>query len=388
MKNKNEIISRTFSNKSLSKTLKSKSKVEKIIKDSGIKIDASSINNKAEIKNLISFFKDMAFNNYKMDSYSYFKIGAGLIYFLNPMDVIIDYIPFMGLIDDCFILTLILSTIKFEFDEYMSSEVSQTDEEFQVYEDVNLDKIKVNLNFKSVNAKFDVNDLTISNSYLYNEKTYQAKTLNELQILDEIMFEKIFNFFLNVNDEKIIINLKNISKMFTLTNDLGYLKIHNLITNWTYFIEKLNLNINDFKIEYNKVNNFQIEIKTINKSYDYNFEYQNKFNFSKSVTALSQDNYIILNEYNLLDEQFNSSIIYDMIFYANILTSNLNYGDKLVMRFLFKNYIVDIKCPSITLKLICLKDEDYFYMNEINKIFTKVKELVLYKGVVNGEIKI
>jgi len=45
-------------------------------------------------------------------------IGVALLYVLSPIDVIPDFIPVVGLLDDAFVLTLCLKFIKDDLGEY------------------------------------------------------------------------------------------------------------------------------------------------------------------------------------------------------------------------------------------------------------------------------
>lgn len=49
---------------------------------------------------------------------SIIMIVIGLIYFVNPCDIIADYIPMLGTMDDSFILSQILSTLEIDIQRY------------------------------------------------------------------------------------------------------------------------------------------------------------------------------------------------------------------------------------------------------------------------------
>ena len=52
-------------------------------------------------------------------------IISAIIYFVSPFDVIPDYVPVLGHIDDAFVIGLALKTVRAELDAFMSWETSR-----------------------------------------------------------------------------------------------------------------------------------------------------------------------------------------------------------------------------------------------------------------------
>jgi uncharacterized membrane protein YkvA (DUF1232 family) len=48
-----------------------------------------------------------------------------MIYFVSPFDVIPDYLPVLGHIDDAFVVSLALKSIRAELDMFMAWETSR-----------------------------------------------------------------------------------------------------------------------------------------------------------------------------------------------------------------------------------------------------------------------
>jgi curved DNA-binding protein CbpA len=70
------------------------------------------------VRELYSLFRDAAKGRYKLHPATLAMIGGGLLYFILPMDLIPDYIPFVGFLDDMAILTTIINSLQEELKKY------------------------------------------------------------------------------------------------------------------------------------------------------------------------------------------------------------------------------------------------------------------------------
>lgn len=57
------------------------------------------------------------------------KIGAAIIYFLFPVDVIPDFIPVLGFLDDASVLALVVNAIRDDLNKFKAWEQSQNAQE-------------------------------------------------------------------------------------------------------------------------------------------------------------------------------------------------------------------------------------------------------------------
>ena len=67
---------------------------------------------------LYGLFKDSVKGNYKLHPANVAMIGGGLLYFLLPADLIPDFIPLVGYLDDLAVLTTIMNSLKGEINAY------------------------------------------------------------------------------------------------------------------------------------------------------------------------------------------------------------------------------------------------------------------------------
>jgi len=85
------------------------------------KIDKAYPALKSALKNvrvLYSLFKDTVDVKYKLPPASLAMICGGLLYFILPTDLIPDFIPVIGYLDDLAVLTTIMNTLNTEIREY------------------------------------------------------------------------------------------------------------------------------------------------------------------------------------------------------------------------------------------------------------------------------
>lgn len=85
------------------------------------KIDKAYPALKSALKNvrlLYSIFKDAVNGKYKLPPASVAMIGGGLLYFILPADLIPDFIPLVGYLDDLAVLTTIMNALNKEIGAY------------------------------------------------------------------------------------------------------------------------------------------------------------------------------------------------------------------------------------------------------------------------------
>ena len=70
------------------------------------------------VRVLYALFKDAVKGNYKLHSANIAMIGGGLLYFILPADLIPDFIPLVGYLDDLAVLTTIMNSLKGEINAY------------------------------------------------------------------------------------------------------------------------------------------------------------------------------------------------------------------------------------------------------------------------------
>ncbi len=78
-----------------------------------------------DIKTLWQMLSDSVQRKYKVPVRTAAAIAFTLLYFINPVDLIPDFIPFVGYIDDAFVVTLCLSFIGKDLEEYKRWKANQ-----------------------------------------------------------------------------------------------------------------------------------------------------------------------------------------------------------------------------------------------------------------------
>ena len=70
------------------------------------------------VRELYGLFKDSVTGNYKLHPANVAMIGGGLLYFILPADLIPDFLPLFGYLDDLAVLTTIMNSLKGEINQY------------------------------------------------------------------------------------------------------------------------------------------------------------------------------------------------------------------------------------------------------------------------------
>ncbi len=70
------------------------------------------------LNNVALLYKMLRDTSFAMDFTSKTIVVAGLLYFISPIDLIPDYIPILGYIDDAFVISVVLNSLASEIERY------------------------------------------------------------------------------------------------------------------------------------------------------------------------------------------------------------------------------------------------------------------------------
>ncbi len=79
-----------------------------------------------DLKDLYALFVDSIKGRYKLHPAITGIIGGGLLYFIIPLDLIPDYIPVIGLLDDFAVLSAIINSLQDELADYRKFKYEET----------------------------------------------------------------------------------------------------------------------------------------------------------------------------------------------------------------------------------------------------------------------
>ena len=116
MNPKEEINKRAagISKEDVGEALKGKGQAENLIKKNGFLQQYWK-----DIKTSFSLLKDWYMGNYKKIPFRIVaSIAGAMLYFVSPLDIVPDLIPFGGLLDDALILAAIFALSRNDLDEY------------------------------------------------------------------------------------------------------------------------------------------------------------------------------------------------------------------------------------------------------------------------------
>src|SRR5690606_6515521 len=112
-----------------SNILKNKGKLKHLFNVSSEKLSELKVENiknttvVSRIKVLIRLVKAYAKGNYReVELQSILMIVAGLVYFVTPLDLIPDFIPITGLVDDFAVILWVYNKVQLEIDKFVEWE--------------------------------------------------------------------------------------------------------------------------------------------------------------------------------------------------------------------------------------------------------------------------
>jgi uncharacterized membrane protein YkvA (DUF1232 family) len=79
-----------------------------------------------DVKDLYALFIDSIKGKYKLHPAIMGIIGGGLLYFIVPLDLIPDYIPVIGLLDDFAVLSAIINSLQDELAGFRKHKYEET----------------------------------------------------------------------------------------------------------------------------------------------------------------------------------------------------------------------------------------------------------------------
>ena len=108
--------------KAAKKMLKNTPRLLKLLKEGQLKLD-SNADKLGEVKDslgkLITMIRYSANGKYKLPLRTLVSTVSGLIYFVNPIDFIPDFILGAGLVDDIAVIVFLLNLIKKDLDDFV-----------------------------------------------------------------------------------------------------------------------------------------------------------------------------------------------------------------------------------------------------------------------------
>ncbi|MBS1570790.1 MAG: DUF1232 domain-containing protein [Bacteroidetes bacterium] len=78
-------------------------------------------NTKEDFKLLLKMFRDVLQGRWNLNWKSYAILGAAILYVVSPIDAIPDFIPFLGWIDDAWVIAMVVGSLVLEINAYKMS---------------------------------------------------------------------------------------------------------------------------------------------------------------------------------------------------------------------------------------------------------------------------
>jgi uncharacterized membrane protein YkvA (DUF1232 family) len=104
------------------KIFNNKDKIKEVLNDSSQKAETSQDKMSTglwnDVKSLGSMLKASISGSHKFSKSTVLYLIAGLLYFINPLDIVPDFIFGLGFVDDAAVLAIVVKRIKGELDKF------------------------------------------------------------------------------------------------------------------------------------------------------------------------------------------------------------------------------------------------------------------------------
>ncbi len=200
----------------------------------------NSVFENIEFDQLINYILYSLDNYYKGNLIFVFQLLVAFLYVITPVDVVSDFIPFIGYIDDLMLLNLIISTYEHELINFKNGKRQMLDIEYlsidqKVIDNFDIDPTRAidliieNTKLENVNGESLINDhlaniLTAYDEYLnidvieiikYEVLNYLAKSKTGSEQIDEQVIDSLIQLPEVVSKKDIGYFLKNIEDIFS-----------------------------------------------------------------------------------------------------------------------------------------------------------------------------
>lgn len=160
------------------------------------KIKDKILNGKEEVKIILFLLKDSLSLKYSgIDMQSLLLLGLGIFYLVEPFDIINDFLPIIGFVDDFTVLSKIFEICFEEIQKYKEYRNSNNESEIFSYELMNIN---------SEVLKY-VNDIKFEKGFTYNlskvENNLSNEIINSIQNINEKDYINIDKNIIDINTE-------------------------------------------------------------------------------------------------------------------------------------------------------------------------------------------
>jgi uncharacterized membrane protein YkvA (DUF1232 family) len=396
MDNGKKVVDTAVNSSKVKSIAKDQKKIKKVLKDAGVKSDDLKNADGDTIKSGLGFLFALATFQAEARSSTYFLMLAGVVYFVFPVDVILDFIPVIGFVDDVFIMALILKAVKTDYEKYLGDEVA-VKSAFEMYtagsddfevrtvdEDIDTSMLVNELYEVMDDEGFDMNQLVCSSQVVeYSMNQFQDRTLTELSFSDDDMSQIIYQMLINIPFDKYTINTKRLAEFFSLISSVDSSQVKEYIMRYKTYERNESRIDGVLNLEFVNINNDDITIKVIQRVECDDLSYSYLFPLESSETILFNDHFVTFMQYNL-KTNINGFVLIQMLLFNKLCSQVSNENDLVVQRFIMNNNIIELESPTNSFKVISLAINDYFFIEDLNLLF-KEKCMISFINEENDE---
>ncbi|MFV0247098.1 MAG: YkvA family protein [Mycoplasmatales bacterium] len=290
-----------------------------------------------------------------------------VLYLVSPLDVVTDYIPIIGFIDDIALLSIISKIVQDEINVFKVAQMTTNIEEFELNKDILtpiVNEKKYNLN----DLKYDNKEVNLD--LILDEELPQIKEQEEYDLIEvlkgnlNVYSLETTKYLAKIGQNNIKISEDILQQLINFDELYNFEDAKEFISNIETYLRELNLVINEVQssslIKKNHVLELSYDTDLLDEIYSQYFILKDSY--------ISKDNH---NNYISYYTEIDSILNFNYLYIKELLTLCFAQPDKVLTIFEF-----NLITPEGDIKLIINKDAERVSFDSTKEILVKYYQIL------------